>query len=1546
MKRFFSSLCLLTVLALAAGTKVRAIEPNAAGVYEIATPQDLLDWAALVNAGEWSAKAVLTADLDMQGAETGVFPVGGAATADRFVGSFDGQGHRISNFVLLDESGVNYGMFNTGPGVTLKDFWLDSSCSITGSELVGLIGRHDGAGTFENVGNCASVTGGGNNIGGFLGAAWGAGNGSTVPTIFRNCWSAGKVTTDEAHAKATDTGALSGWFNNGYFVFTNCWTAAEVSHPKSQEMYVFRNGAGAKFEFTNCYSLAGKQPNFTLLQGVTAADLATGAIAYQLNGDQSSVSWYQRIGVDAMPSPYASRGTVYLNGRLHCNDEAYEDVEYSNENKGIQKDSHDYANGICSFCGSPDVNYKTQNAEGYYEISDENALIWLSEMVKAGCDSIKAVLTADIDLAQPWLKPIGSSAVPFAGKFDGQGHRISGFNMEATGSYAGLFGYAVEADICNFSIEGLLLCVGAGNGAIGYAAKSNITNVHSALNINATAAGVTHTGGVIGEAFTETHLNRCSFSGSLTMNDTNHDCFGGICGYTDTGWFENCLNAGTVTFGAPNCYAGGILGYLNNASSKGLHNCLNVGHVTYSGEGAPTYGGALVGRLRKSPSLFGTSYWLEGSATCAAGDVEYPKGLSVASDALVSGEVTWRLNGESFLATAWFQTIGADVYPTLDPTHGIVYATEDGFGCVDREDESTFYSFVAGVVQHETAFVEETMAQQTLLDEYAATIARWSAIESFEAFCEAYTQALPQRDTIQVSAKAYAKYVDACQYAANYLQENNITGMASDVLNTYLTQTVEPGVEYPQGSYLYITDTRLLSIEQLAEETAFVNKMLEYAIAGGMVPGTEVTKLMQNPSFTEGFTGWNTEYEGGSIATGGETSIMRIARGLNNSSFDFHQTITGVPNGVYMVSLNGLFRASEDFTSTFYSGQFYLGENAIYMMSPGEDVISQENAVDKVNSYLEGDVEYVYEDIIGYVPNNMIACSYAFGAGRYQNFGAVEVTDSTLTFGVRNLGNGLENSWLPFGNVRIFYLGTPDEASPSLDQVVSGCVARAGTILAFPWSSGSDFAQYPNFSEALKEQLQQTIDAAAGPLTGAEKLQLIGEFSRIFSQIYTCRMAYIRLAAAAENLMDYVDNMISIELITEDEGEPWMLKAIDGWNAYQDGLVSAAQADSITEELGKTDFVLPMKNGAYQLASVDDLKLFSVIVANTAGVANAALTADLDMSEVEDFTPIGMSGHPFTGTFDGQGHKITGFRLTPTQTMMGLFGYVKDGAVKNFSISGTITCPGGGTGIGVIGWAEGATISNIRSSLQIAVTGTDVHHVGGVVGSLRVRTSIQHCTFSGSLSAGANNDCFGGVVGYTNEYCSITNCANYGTVLFTAPNCYGGGICGYLNNASFSGIRGCISVGRVGMEDGSTPQYGGAIMGRLRAYTADNFGTSYWLEGSATRGTGENQEPKCISTTATQMGSGEVCFALNEAQDEIVWFQNITEDPYPVLDDTHKVVIKTEEGIYKNEDGTAVAQPGAANSQKPMAVYDLSGRRVEQPAKGLYIVGGRKVVFK
>ena len=51
--------------------------------------------------------------------------------------------------------------------------------------------------------------------------------------------------------------------------------------------------------------------------------------------------------------------------------------------------------------------------------------------------------------------------------------------------------------------------------------------------------------------------------------------------------------------------------------------------------------------------------------------------------------------------------------------------------------------------------------------------------------------------------------------------------------------------------------------------------------------------------------------------------------------------------------------------------------------------------------------------------------------------------------------------------------------------------------------------------------------------------------------------------------------------------------------------------------------------------------------------------------------------------------------------------------------------------------------------------------------------------------------------------------------------------------------------------------------------------------------------------------------------------------------------------VFDNEETTAIK--GVANSQKPKAngqYYDLQGRRVAQPTKGLYIVNGKKVVIK
>jgi len=67
----------------------------------------------------------------------------------------------------------------------------------------------------------------------------------------------------------------------------------------------------------------------------------------------------------------------------------------------------------------------------------------------------------------------------------------------------------------------------------------------------------------------------------------------------------------------------------------------------------------------------------------------------------------------------------------------------------------------------------------------------------------------------------------------------------------------------------------------------------------------------------------------------------------------------------------------------------------------------------------------------------------------------------------------------------------------------------------------------------------------------------------------------------------------------------------------------------------------------YEIGTAADLVAFADLVNTGDGTlgANAILTADIALTDIWE-TPIGMGGLNYTGIFDGQGHKITGFQGT------------------------------------------------------------------------------------------------------------------------------------------------------------------------------------------------------------------------------------------------------------------------------------------------------------
>ena len=185
----------------------------------------------------------------------------------------------------------------------------------------------------------------------------------------------------------------------------------------------------------------------------------------------------------------------------------------------------------------------------------------------------------------------------------------------------------------------------------------------------------------------------------------------------------------------------------------------------------------------------------------------------------------------------------------------------------------------------------------------------------------------------------------------------------------------------------------------------------------------------------------------------------------------------------------------------------------------------------------------------------------------------------------------------------------------------------------------------------------------------------------------------------------------------------------------------------------------------------------------------AALTADIDL-ENEPWTPMGTDSYGYKGTFDGQGHTISGLNVSNAE-YAGLFACVDGGTVKNLVVSGKVS---GTTYTGaIVGYLKnGGTI--FRCGNEAAVSGSG-SYTGGVAGSAGVydkTNTIEQCYNAGNVTGGSDSRT-GGILGYDMGKAAITDC--YNTGLISGAN-YAGGIRGYLSTLAGK-ITNCYSAGTV-----------------------------------------------------------------------------------------------------------------------------------------------------
>ncbi len=234
---------------------------------------------------------------------------------------------------------------------------------------------------------------------------------------------------------------------------------------------------------------------------------------------------------------------------------------------------------MAAFAAEPDI-----------QIGTLSELLDFSAEVNGGntYEGKTVVLTADIALGgevSPWT-PIGTSANPFKGTFDGGNHVVSGLYI-ASGPDVGFFGFVSGGNIRNLVVDGSVSGSSNVAGIVGYLDGGKISSCGNRADVGGGSA----VGGVAGYLNGACTVSGCYNSGNIT-GTTGY--IGGVTGqHWRAGEVTNCYNVGTVEGPAT---VGGVSGGHKAASGTVLTNCYNAGKVINSAASANNHGSVLGGK--------------------------------------------------------------------------------------------------------------------------------------------------------------------------------------------------------------------------------------------------------------------------------------------------------------------------------------------------------------------------------------------------------------------------------------------------------------------------------------------------------------------------------------------------------------------------------------------------------------------------------------------------------------------------------------------------------------------------------------------------------------------------------------------------------------------------------------------------------------------------------------------------------------------------------------------------------------------------------------
>lgn len=421
-----------------------------------------------------------------------------------------------------------------------------------------------------------------------------------------------------------------------------------------------------------------------------------------------------------------------------------------------------------------------------------------------------------------------------------------------------------------------------------------------------------------------------------------------------------------------------------------------------------------------------------------------------------------------------------------------------------------------------------------------------------------------------------------------------------------------------------------------------------------------------------------------------------------------------------------------------------------------------------------------------------------------------------------------------------------------------------------------------------------------------------------------------------------------------DLGVLYVGDATGGFGGTGDVIIDVAFDEDVLDLFDNTDpaqfSVYVDQAGDVEIKTVDDFKrLFR------SSVGNYKLMANLDLSDVE-FPGIGSPTEPFTGTFDGNGHTLSGITINDDgNNKVGVFRYTSGATIKNLGVSNvTINAPDRNQVGGLIGECENTTVDQV--ALSGFINGRD--HVGGLIGRTsgvsRITNSYAHVNVyaysqAGGISATTDQ---GDTIVFKNDY--------FAGSVYIYHRGWAGGFIGLVDKSDTKiWLTNCVSIGDVishtdGGTDGNVagpfiggngPSWNEEFSGYARLDFYENIRNADAIIDAPNNDKyvwpiiGNDVEDTDYTPEAEMPADA---MKKQETYEDIgwdfrhTWEMDKTGYGYPVL--------QVLQGF-----ATGIALPEAEKEVAPVqngAVYNLQGQRVAEGYKGLVIKNGKKFLVK